>query len=120
VAAFAGQVEGSFGLRGVIVFGKRHIEVDQPVNALGATLDGIADGLFIAQSGTGLQGVLDMGVVGVGLADDAGNAALGPIGGAAFELAFAGNGDFAVWSQLQSGGQASSATADNQDVMGEL
>ena len=56
MTAFAGQVE-VISVAGIVVAGKWHAEIDQPVDGFRPFFDGEADGLRVVQAGTGIEGV---------------------------------------------------------------
>src|SRR5450830_1617513 len=90
VPAFAGQVELEAAVISarVIITGKRHTLVDQPLNGFAAMFDGKAHRVFVAQAAAGVEGVIDVGLHRVGVVQYGGNTALGPERRAIGQVAF--------------------------------
>jgi len=72
---------------------------------------------FVAQTGAGDQGVVHMGLHRVAVVDCRGDAALRPVAGAVDHLALGDNGDAALVSKLERGGQRGEAAAEDEDVV---
>ena len=119
VAAFAGQVELEAAVfPGVLIIaGKGHALFDQPVDGFAAVLDGEAHRILAAQTTAGIEGVFDVGFDRVGIVQYGGDTALGPVGGAVVQCAFAQHGNAQVRRQGERQGQACGATADHQNVV---
>ena len=111
VTALAGQVPRT-ALGGV----EQHALVDQPLDGGRTFLDGEANRVHVAQPGAGDEGVLHMGIEGVGGVEHGGDAALGPVGAAGVDSRLRHDADLAVIRHAQRQGQAGRAAADHQDV----
>lgn len=100
VATLACQVQGG-GAVGLGLAGEGYATIDEPLDGAFALRHGVVHDLFVAQAGTGLEGVLDVGVDGVAFVDDRRDAALGIIGGALGERAFGDDGDAGIACQME-------------------
>jgi len=122
VPAFAGQVELEAAVIAarVIVTGKRHALVDQPLNGFAAMFDGKAHRIFVAQAAAGVEGVFDVGLHCVGVVQHGGNTALGPECRAIGQVAFAQHRNAQVAGEGQRKAQAGCAAADHQDIVLKL
>src|SRR5579859_1986849 len=76
VAPLAGQVVGA-GVAVLFVAGELHALVDEPADAFRSLFHHVADRGRGGETGTGVEGVLDVGLDGVRLVQDSGDAALG-------------------------------------------
>ena len=87
VAAFAGQVITAFAVAGIRAC-EVHAQVEKPLYGLAAVLDHALDRVAVAQPGTGIERVSNMGVQRVALVEDRRDPALGikraPFGKRAF------------------------------------
>ncbi len=112
VAALTGQRDRS-RVGGVEV----RAGVDQPAYGVGALGDQGADRRRVAQPRTGDQGVVEVLLGGVPLADRGGDAALGPPGGAVVETGLGDDdGREAGGGAAERGGETGHAGADHDDV----
>ena len=113
VAALPGQVK----LAGVLlVAGKGHAGLDEPVDGALAVGNDVLGGVAAAQTGTGDERVLDMVGHRVVAAQHAGNAALGPTAGAIQKFPFGHQRYAPVLGQVQGKRHAGQAAADDDDV----
>lgn len=101
---------------GLVIAGKGNTAVDQPVDALAAMLDRKPDGILVAETATGVEGVADVILKRVFVIQHGCNAALGPERCAAADIGFADDGDLQVFGQIQGNSEAGSTAADNQDI----
>ena len=102
VAAFAGQVKALIAdaIAVVAIAGKRHAQLNQPVNRRARVLNNKARGLRIAQPGAGHQRILYMCFHRILIIQHRRNAALG-VGGAAFQQILLGDqAHLAVFGQM--------------------
>lgn len=112
VAALAGQRDRS-RVGGVEV----RAGVDQPAHGAGALGDQSAHRRLVAQPRTGDQGVVEVLLRGVPLAERRGDAALGPPGGAVVETGLGDDdGREARGGAAERGGETGHAGADHDDV----
>ena len=122
VTALTGQVELESAIfsAGLFIAGEGHALVDQPLDGLSAVLDGKAHGVFVAQAAAGIEGVIDVGLDGVGVIQHGGDTALGPERRAIGEVAFAQYGNAQMTGQGQRKAQAGSAAANYQNIVLKL
>ena len=78
---------------GLVIAGKGNTTVDQPVDALAAMLDRKPDGIFVAETAPGVEGVADVILKRVIVIQHGCNAALGPERCAAADIGLADDGD---------------------------
>ena len=97
--------------------GKGHALLHQPADGIPAVSDNLTYRIFVAQAAAGDQGVLDMGIYGVGIVEHCRYTTLGPEGRAFGKLALAQYGHPQIAGQVQGEGQAGSAAADDQYVV---
>ena len=88
----------------------------QPVDRFGAVLDHETDHFLVAQTGSRVQRVLDMGFEGILFIEDGGDAALGVVGAVLLERPFRQHRDGRVGSHFQRQTKAGGAAADDDDV----
>ncbi len=113
VAALAGQQD----LAGAGVGVEAGAGRDEAAHGVGALGDERAHGLLGAQAGAGHEGVLEVLLGGVTLAEGGRYAALGPAGGAVVEAGLGDDGDpGAGGGAAQRDGEAGDAGADHDDV----
>ena len=122
VATFAGQVEleAAIVVAMLLIPGKGHALLDQPLDGFAAMLDGEAHGIFMAQAAAGIEGVLDMRLHGIGVIQHRGDTALGPERRAIGQVAFAEHRDTQVAGEVQCQAETGGTAADHQDIMLEL
>jgi len=89
---------------------------DQPVDGGLAVLDHVTRDGFIAQAGTGGEGVLNMRIQRIVFAQHGGNPALRPAARAVQQGLFGDQPDFLAFGQLDGQRQSGQAAADNQCV----
>jgi hypothetical protein len=80
-------------------------------------LDGEFDGPGVTQSGTGVHGVIDVGLKGIIFAENGRDASLGIIGATLVDWTLADYCDRAIRGQPESKAQACGTAADNQDIV---
>ena len=115
VAALPGEVQLVLV---VVVAGEGHPLGDQPFDRSAPALDHEADRVVVAQARAGDVGVADVVLEGIGAVQDGRDPALGPARGAVQELVLGHEGDLvAGLGELQGGGHAGQAAADDQDVV---
>ncbi|MNS95363.1 hypothetical protein D3C72_1296190 [compost metagenome] len=110
VAAFARQVQVA------AFFREGHAEFAQPADGLRRAFDHEARGLGVAQAGAGHQRVFHVGVEAVARRQHGRDAALRPGAGAVVQRALGEHGHAVRGGQVQRGGEACEAAADNEDV----
>lgn len=115
VAALAGQLQAA--LFGLVEVGAG---LDQPPYGVGALGDEDADGVLVAQARARHQGVVEVLLGGVALAQGRGYPALGPAGGAVVEAGL-GDDDGAQPGGVaaQGRGESGDSGADDHDVGGD-
>ncbi|MCY1443059.1 hypothetical protein D9M71_594560 [compost metagenome] len=74
-------------------------------------------GVFMAQAATGIEGVFDMGLHGIGIVEYRGHATLGPEGRAVGQVALAQYGNAQVAGKAQGQAQAGRAAANHEYIM---
>jgi hypothetical protein len=122
VATLAGQVKleaAVFGA-GLFITGKGHALVDQPLDRLFTVLDGKTHSVFMAQATAGVEGVIDVGLDGIGVIQNGCNAALGPECRAVGEVAFAQYRNAQMTRQGQRKAQTGSTAANDQNIVLKL
>src|SRR5690606_31180088 len=95
VTAFAGQMELEPPVlgAGLLIAGKGYALIDKPLNGFFAVLDGKAHSIFVAQAAAGVEGVIDVGLNGIGVVQNGSDTALSPECRAIGEVALAQYGD---------------------------
>jgi len=111
VAALACQVQMVAGFAG-----ERDPDRAEPADQGRAALDDEADGRRVAQSGAGLQGVLDVGFEAVLRVEHRRDAALGVVAAALGDGALGEHGDAAMAGEFQRQAQPGGAAADHQYI----
>ena len=111
MTAFATEVRGAVGC---LIELQSH--VPEVVHAGGTVFDDCADGLDIAESGTGIERIGDMLLEGIVCEGDAGDAALCEIGIAILRFAFCHNDHLAVRREVMRGGESGESGSDNQKI----
>ena len=91
---------------------------DQPLDGGRTVLDDMAHGLRVAQTGTCLQGVPEMGVDAVLVAVDGSDAALGPVAGTVAEALLGDHDHLQVLGQGEGQGAGGQSGADDKDIAG--
>ena len=117
--AFTAEIElfGAFGEPEFAAGGEFRAEPDQFLNRFRAAFDDGAHGADVAQSGAGVEGVLDMFVEGVEIVHDAGDASLGETAVAFVDLALGENRDrMARIGEMKCAFQSGQTAADDQMV----
>ena len=99
-----------------VLGGKGHTHLAQPGNRRGGVFHGEAGGLQITQAGSGHQGVVHVGCVAVAFGQHGGDAALRPVARPVGNAAFGDHRHPVGGRQVQRGGQAGQAAADDQHV----
>ena len=124
----AGDVLGMQDAPGAVAPFAGQVVVDPPVGGeLDPPFDQVADGLrpflhhhpdhiLVADAGPGHQGVFDMGVEGVLVGKDRGDAALGVLGGRFGDITLGNDGDAAMVGCLEGKGETGNAAADHQKI----
>ncbi len=110
VTALAGQVVG------VAALGELDTPVDQVADDLGPFLDHHAHHVLMADTGTGHQRVLHVGVEGVLLGGYGGDAPLGVVGGGFGNVLLGDQGDPAVSGGLQREGKPRDTATDHKKI----
>ena len=80
-------------------------------------LHGKAHGVFAAQAASGIEGVFDMRLDGIGIVQYRGYAALRPVGRAVGQVALAQYGNAQVLRQRECQRQAGGTATDDQNVV---
>ncbi|MNE18054.1 hypothetical protein D3C80_1110630 [compost metagenome] len=119
VAAFAGQVKFETAVVGIgaVVTGEGHALVDQPLDRFATVFYRETHGVFMAQAATGIEGVFDMGLHGIGIVEYRGHATLGPEGRAVGQVALAQYGNAQVAGKAQGQAEAGRAAANHKYIM---
>ena len=117
VPAFPSQIEGGavLGIR-CFVGVEADADAHQFPDALRAADDHLAHHLFVAQSVSGFQGVLDMQVEGVLPAEDRGDASLGQVGVAVHGLFFGDDSHGPAVGHFEGVHQPGDAAADDKKI----
>ena len=114
VATFTCQVIAGLG---GLVSGKGNTLIDQPVDGFPAMLDNKPGSDFIAQPGTGRQGILDMLFDTVqNRVQNGGDSSLGEIACTFPQCPLADQGDFVCFGKTQRNGQSRQSATDNNDI----
>jgi len=104
-------------IRVVGVAGEGNSLGHQPLHGAAPPLDDETHRVVVAEAGPGDMGVPDVVLEGIGLVQDRGDAALGPAGGPVQQLVLGHQGDLLGLGEVQGGGHAGEAGADDQYVV---
>ena len=113
VAAFACQVQ-LLGMQ--LVMAELDALLDQPFDRRFAMFDHETGSLFAAQSGAGNEGILNMGLERIVIAQHCRDAALSPAAGAIEQGFFGDESDFFMFGQMQGQRHARQPAADDHYV----
>ena len=119
VPPFAGEVKPA-AADFLLIPGKRHTEIGEPLDTFAPRGRGELDHFRIAQSGAGHQGVLHVLLDAVVGLQHRRYATLGPVTGMLFAGGFRQYRDRQLARQVQGGGKAGCAGADDDHVVAEL
>src|SRR5690606_846879 len=97
--------------------GKGDTLLHQPLHTLATLFDDVGHHIQMAEAGTGIQGIGDVGVDAVLIVQHCGDASLGVIGGTLAQLPLADNRHAGIVRALQCQGETCRTTADYQYVV---
>jgi hypothetical protein len=120
VSSLAAEIEGSPEPRGIVP-GRVEVrpELEQGLDHLRAPLDHVLDYVRVAESRSGLQRVLRVGLEGVVVGLHGGDPALRPVGGGVRRALLGHDRDRAAIGHAQGVEEPSDAAAQDQDVEAE-
>ena len=116
VSAFFSQIPLALS-RFQIPFAKLHAESDQVLDATGAFAQDLPDDLLIAESRSGIAGILDMFLDGILFARDGGDAALGVVGVGFSPVLFGDDGHSTSFRDLEREVESGNAASEDDKVV---